>query len=256
MTATSALLKQTITPALLEGVRNFWFDHINGEDALILPSQKEMKRWFMRDTNFDQACVAQFQPALEVIITSQASATDMIDVIDQSSPIEWLSLLLLLDQVPRNCFRGDEAKKVFERFDPLAVKVAIRAIGAGVPIQSSEVRYRLSYRLWFHLPLMHSENLAVHEKAIETHEGIARDLGELLQKEVETMSDDEKACYDVLSVQHDATKAWLSSTFDFEKRHKAIIEQFGRYPHRNEVLGRVSTEEEIEYLNNGGETFS
>lgn len=50
-------LKQTLTPALLEDVRNFWFDHLSGENALIVPGQSEMKRWFSRDTEFDNACM-------------------------------------------------------------------------------------------------------------------------------------------------------------------------------------------------------
>lgn len=51
------LLKQTLTPTLLEDVRNFWFDHLSGEDALILPGSSEMQRWFSRDAEFDKACV-------------------------------------------------------------------------------------------------------------------------------------------------------------------------------------------------------
>lgn len=50
-------IKQTLTPALLQHVRSFWFDHLSSEDALILPGQSEMKRWFMRDSEFDKACV-------------------------------------------------------------------------------------------------------------------------------------------------------------------------------------------------------
>lgn len=50
-------LKQTLTPTILEDVRNFWFDHLSGEDALILPGSSEMQRWFSRDAEFDKACV-------------------------------------------------------------------------------------------------------------------------------------------------------------------------------------------------------
>lgn len=50
-------LKQILTPALLQDVRNFWFDHLSGEDALIIPGQNEMMRWFRRDAEFDKACV-------------------------------------------------------------------------------------------------------------------------------------------------------------------------------------------------------
>lgn len=50
-------LKQILTPALLEDVRNFWFDHLTTEDALILPGRSEFQRWFTRDAEFDRACV-------------------------------------------------------------------------------------------------------------------------------------------------------------------------------------------------------
>lgn len=57
MDGTTQEPKQTLTPALLKDVRNFWFDHLSGEDALILPGPNEMKRWFSRDAEFDKACV-------------------------------------------------------------------------------------------------------------------------------------------------------------------------------------------------------
>lgn len=193
---------------------------------------------------------------MEAIIASGASATEILNAIDSSLALNWLSLLLLLDQVPRNCYRGDESKLVFGRFDPLAEEIAVRAIENGVPTQSSDVRYRLAYRFWFDLPLMHSENLAVHELAVKQYDATKKDLEEFLAKDVSALNEDEKKCYAVLSNQQEALNMFLSNTFDFEKRHKVIIERFGRYPHRNQALGRTSTPEEIDYLENGGETFT
>lgn len=144
---------------------------------------------------------------------------------------------------------------MFGRFDPLAEEIALRAIKEDIPTQSPYFMYRMAYRTWFHMPLMHSENLAVHEKAIKVHEDTARDLNELMARDASTLTEEERKCYGVLSEKGEALQAFLSNTFDFEKRHKVIIEQFGRYPHRNKALGRVSTPEEIEYMNNGGETF-
>lgn len=190
------------------------------------------------------------------MVASGASATEILDAVDTSSPLTWLSILILLDQVPRNCYRGDASKLVFGHFDPLAEEVALRAIDAGIPTQSSDVRYRLSYRFWFHLPLMHSENVAVHDRACKEHEETARDMEQFLQRDVTTLSEDEKKCFEVLCNQQDAFKSFLSNTYDFEKRHKVIIERFGRYPHRNQALGRQTTADEKEYLENGGETFS
>ncbi|MBC7750546.1 MAG: DUF924 domain-containing protein [Candidatus Saccharibacteria bacterium] len=68
-------------------------------------------------------------------------------------------------------------------------------------------------RAFIYLPYMHSESRLIHEEALL----LFTDLG-------------------------------LQQNLDFEYKHKAIIDRFGRYPHRNEVLGRVSTEEEIEFL--------
>ncbi|KAJ5400615.1 hypothetical protein N7465_011104 [Penicillium sp. CMV-2018d] len=254
--ASSSDLKRTLTPTLLDDVHKLWFDHLSCDEALVLPGWSDMGKWFSHDEAFDKACVTQFRPALEIIVGSRASASDILSAVNPSSPMDWLCLIILLDQIPRNSYRGAESKLVFGRFDPLAEEIALRAIKEGIPTQSPYFKYRMAYRTWFHMPLMHSENLAVHEQAIKVHEDIARDLNELLARDASTLTEEERKCHGVLSEQAEAVQTFLSSNSDFEKRHKVIIERFGRYPHRNEALGRVSTPEEIEYLNNGGETFN
>lgn len=102
---------------------------------------------------------------------------------------------------------------------------------------------------------MHSETLDIHEQAVKLHEDTARDMEDLLARDATSLDRDEKGCYDVLSSQKDALQAYLVNGLDYEKRHKVIIERFGRYPHRNQAIGRESTKEEIDYLENGGETF-
>lgn len=169
--------------------------------------------------------------------------------------MDWLNIILLLDQIPRNCYRGEESKVVFGRFDPLAEAIALQALERGITTQSPYFKYRLAYRTWFYMPLMHSESLAVHEQAVKVHEDIAEDMNELLAKDPSTLTEEEARCQNVLSSKADALQAFLTHTSDFEKRHKVIIERFGRYPHRNQALGRKSTPEEIEYLENGGDTF-
>ena len=95
----------------------------------------------------------------------------------------------------------------------------------------------------------------MHEKAVCVFEDLIQDMDNFLQGNVESLSADEKKCYSILSGQKDAMMGFLNTIFDFEKSHKVIIERFGRYPHRNQALGRASTAEEVEYLENGGETF-
>ncbi|MDK9759824.1 DUF924 family protein, partial [Vibrio sp. D173a] len=69
-------------------------------------------------------------------------------------------------------------------------------------------------------PYMHSESLVIHQQAVELF-----------------------------------SQTGLEHNLDFELKHKVIIEKFGRYPHRNEILGRVSTPQEIEFLQQPGSSF-
>lgn len=99
--------------------------------------------------------------------------------------------------------------------DPFALAMAQEAITAGAD------RVLLSAENNFlYMPFMHSESLAIHEVALRLFENNG-----------------------------------LKSNLDFELRHKRIIEQFGRYPHRNAILGRVSTAEEIAFLKLPGSGF-
>jgi uncharacterized protein (DUF924 family) len=75
-------------------------------------------------------------------------------------------------------------------------------------------------RSFLYMPFMHSESKQIHQIA----EDLFRDNG-------------------------------IAENYDFELKHKAIIDRFGRYPHRNKILGRVSTTEEIEFLKQPGSSF-
>lgn len=99
--------------------------------------------------------------------------------------------------------------------DKLALELAHEAISLGFDEQLPLLK-----RTFMYMPFMHSESLAVHEEA----EKLFKNLG-----------------FDV--------------SYEFELMHKAIIEKFGRYPHRNEILGRESTTEEIEFLKQPGSGF-
>lgn len=99
--------------------------------------------------------------------------------------------------------------------DPLALALAQEAIGAKAEEALSPIE-----RSFLYLPFMHSESLAIHAVAMQLY----RTNG-------------------------------IQSNLDFEVRHKQLIERFGRYPHRNAILGRQSTDEEIEFLKRPGSGF-
>ena len=99
--------------------------------------------------------------------------------------------------------------------DPLALALAQEAIAAGADRELSPAENSFLY-----MPLMHSESLAIHEVALRLFEANGS-----------------------------------KNSLDFELRHKRVIEQFGRYPHRNAILRRVSTADEIEFLKLPGSGF-
>lgn len=99
--------------------------------------------------------------------------------------------------------------------DPMALALAQEAVARGV-----EASWQPSWKQFLYMPYMHSESAKIHNEAI------------------------------ILFSQ-----PGLENNLDFECRHKAIIDHFGRYPHRNRVLGRKSTEEELEFLKKPGSSF-
>ncbi len=100
-------------------------------------------------------------------------------------------------------------------YDALALSLAQEAIARGDDTQLTEVQ-----RAFMYLPFMHSESLRIHEEAVHLY-----------------------------------TKLGSDSHLNFEHQHKVIIERFGRYPHRNIILGRASTKEEIAFLKEPGSSF-
>ena len=122
-----------------------------------------------------------------------------------------LALIILLDQFSRNLFR--KSGKAFEQ-DEKSRSVLLKIIANNFLDKMNE-----NERLFALLPLIHSESISDHEKAYE-----------LMEKYLKNHSDLEKI-----------KKFWLD--------HTAVIKRFGRYPHRNEVLNRISSDEEVEFLN-------
>ncbi|WP_394209304.1 DUF924 family protein [Enterovibrio calviensis] len=99
--------------------------------------------------------------------------------------------------------------------DPMALALAQEALSLGLDRELTEVE-----RPFLYMPFMHSESLEVHKESVQLFDSL-----------------EEKTSY------------------EFELKHKVIIDRFGRYPHRNMILGRESTPEEIEFLKQPGSGF-
>jgi uncharacterized protein (DUF924 family) len=158
------------------------------------------RKWFTKDEAFDAELRERFLPLHE-----EAARGELIAW--RSLPESALALVLLLDQFPRNAFRG--TARMFAT-DAQARKEAELAIATGIDQQVSPY-----LRFFFYLPFEHSESLADQERSV----ALQQDMKELLPYALE---------------------------------HRDIIRRFGRFPHRNAVLGRESSAEERAFLEAGG----
>ena len=139
-----------------------------------------------------------------------------------ASPKRRLALILLFDQVPRNAYRGTAAAFAFDR-EALALTVEGIQLAADAALDPIE-------RIFFYLPLEHAESLEAQDGAVAAFERLAAEAPEEL-------------------------RAYCEYCSKFAREHRDIIAKFGRFPHRNRVLERASTEDEREWLAAGGGNF-
>jgi uncharacterized protein (DUF924 family) len=159
-------------------------------------------RWFRKDPAFDDEIRERFLATYEAAAAGQLSGWER-------SAEGALALLILLDQCPRNMFRGEA--RAFAT-DPLA-----RAVAAGAIVRGFDGQVPKELQKFFYLPFEHSEDPADQERCITLN----------------------KAAGDTENLK------WA-------EMHADIIRRFGRFPHRNAVLGRATTPEEQAFLDSGG----
>jgi uncharacterized protein (DUF924 family) len=182
-------------------ILRFWF--ADGPDAW-------REAWFVRDDGFDAACREGFSG---LVVPAREGALDAW----AATPDGALALLLLLDQFPRNLFRGTPAAFAGDAH-------ARRIARAAVLRDRFDLRLTPSQRVFLYLPFEHSEEAADQDLSVALFEGL-RDV---------------------------KLHAEPDGTIDYAWRHWHVIRRFGRYPHRNAALGRPSTEAENAWLAAGG----
>lgn len=175
---------QNITP---DEIIAFWF------------SEPVKKLWYKSTPAFDQQLLEQYQ---EVWLKAKEGGLDHW----RDSATGCLALVIVLDQLPLNMFRGQAKSFSTEK---QAIDISHWAIAQGFDQEITPDKLGFLY-----IPLMHSESISDQ----------------------------------ILSVKL-FTDANLKGNIRFAKHHRDLIEEFGRFPHRNLILGRESTPQEIEYLN-------
>ena len=175
-------------------------------------ARKRLDLWFGHHPDFDAALKARFGGWPSRALNGEFAHW-------RTTPRGTLALLIALDQLPRNLHRGSPLAFAC---DPAAQAIALAAEREDLPAQLHPIEVP-----FFYLPFEHAEDLALQRRCIA---GYGRE-------HARSPAEFTPVFRDCLQAAHD---------------HHVIIERFGRFPHRNAILGRVSSAEEIAYLGTGG----
>ena len=198
------------TPA---DVNAFWFgdEWLSNRAALSTPEYfgpAVMGRWYGGGAESDAKCAA-FADLIRA-----AGKGELHDAPGWgTTPEARLATVVLLDQLSRGAFRG--TPEAFA-YDDAAIATTLAAVDAGQDAGMSPAE-----RQFLYMPLMHSEERALHARAMKLFAALAESWPNL---------------------------SAIAFALKYEKEHAAVVERFGRYPHRNVARGRVTTPEEAEWL--------
>jgi len=195
-----------------EFVLDFWFGKL---DSFGRASPEQRKKWFQKNPQFDEEIKSLF-----ISTYHQAMEGEFQSWLDQ--PRSRLAYVLILDQFSRNMFRG---KPEMFSADPITMDI----VHSGLRSAMDEKLF-LDGRVFFYMPLMHSEKIRDQEECIRRFE----ELREELPMEIHSHVD---------------------SNLEFAMKHWEVINRFSRFPHRNEILCRQSTPEELQFLKSPGSRF-
>lgn len=196
----------------IQEVLSYWFGHLQNEEDY---PREQSKIWFGGGPVIDQEIRSRFGDLV------QDAANHKLDSWKQTLKGR-LALIVLIDQFSRNIYRG--MPEAFAS-DSMAQELSIEGLALGEDLKLFPVE-----RVFFYLPLEHSENLGLQKLSVRKFQ----ELAELVPFSLSSI---------------------FKSYADYAVRHYVIIEKFGRFPHRNIVLGRESTEEEVEFLKGPNSSF-
>jgi uncharacterized protein (DUF924 family) len=199
-------------------VRDFWF---GAQPAAAPELNRRLRFWFGAEGSElrrkrDATIRARFAALLE-----RAASGELANWAD--GPRRRLSLILLLDQFPRSLYRG--TPRAFA-YDAQALQLALSGMQSAADAALSVLE-----RIFYYMPLQHAEVREVQDESVAAYRRLLKEAPQ---------------------PAHELFAGVLRSA----ENHRAIIEQFGRFPHRNAVLDRASTAKELQWLKEGGAAFA
>jgi len=173
------------------------------------------KLWWKKDAETDALIRQRFSGVLDDAVNARCE-----DWLKEARGR--LAMIILTDQFSRNMYR--DTPRAFAH-DPLALNWCKEGLEAG-----ADLRLRPIERVFVYLPLEHSESLEDQDRSVELFTGLANGVPEDKRK-------------------------LFAGYVDYAERHRDIVQRFGRFPHRNAILGRDSSPEELDFLKQPGSSF-
>lgn len=206
-----------LSPERQREICEFWLGPL-ADELSFDPSYAE--RWFKKDAAFDEEIRQRFGRDIEQAIAGELDAS-------AQQPTGRLALVLLLDQLTRNAYR--DSPRMYDG-DERALRLAHEGFANGhaqaLPVLA---------RTFLAMPLMHSEALVDQQACVARFEELLAGLPP--------------------EAKGAALGNYLATALDYARRHEHIVARFGRFPHRNALLGRTSSDEEVVFLTEPGSSF-
>ncbi len=198
--------------AAIRSILAFWFGDCVRDDAAIAA---RMALWFGNDPQLDATIREKFLGHTERAAAGELRAWQLLTA-------GRLALVILLDQFPRNLFRG--TARAFAS-DAAALKICELSINDDSLLALEPVE-----QVFLLMPMQHSESREVQERSVQQSDALLQRLPEWRRPHYEGFA-------------------------KYARLHRDIVTRFGRFPHRNAILGRENTEEEAKYLADGAPGF-
>ncbi|MEX0729523.1 MAG: DUF924 family protein [Aquisalimonadaceae bacterium] len=200
-----------------EEILGYWFGGLDDTGTLDMRSE-QCRKWHAKSEETDLEIRELFLASYLSRLNSRDAAAD--------TDRDRLATILLFDQFPRNMFR--DTRRMYEA-DTVALELCLDALQG-----KRDESLPLIYRLFMYMPLMHSESLPHQERTLK----LFSELPEVAQSRCP-----QNVPFFEMAYNH------------YARAHHEIIRRFGRFPHRNALLGRDSTPEEIEFLAEENSSF-
>jgi uncharacterized protein (DUF924 family) len=174
------------------------------------------RRWFKSDDAFDQEIAERFGGTYAAVRSRKCESW-------LATPRGRVGYVIVLDQFARNMFRG--SPRAFES-DGQALAAAVEGVARG-----HDEQLAVDERSFLYMPFMHSEELAMQDYSVALFSAMAAAAPPELRERLDT-------------------------SVKYAEKHREIVRRFGRFPHRNGLLGRTSTPDEIEFFKQPGAGFA